>query len=282
MRVVLTGAAGLTGGELTSQLVAQGHEVRAVVRRPVDVPGAAAVAVGDLADPATMGPFLRGTDVLVHGAGILEGTRLAAVPGISEIPRLVVVSSAGVYSRHRASAAAYREGEAALVRVARTHLIVRPTMIYGSERDRNVHRVVTVAARTGVLPLFGSGEAMLQPIHFADLATALAALVGTGSTGTIDAGGGAPLTVRELIEAVFAALGRRARVIRLPLGPSLAMARAADRLRGDRIAERLERLTEDRSVDNERLVRLTGVRPRTFHEGVRDEVRRLRQIGRIA
>ena len=281
MRVVVTGAAGLTGGELTSLLAAQGHEVRAVLRRPLAVPGAAAIAVGDLADPATIGPFLRGADVLVHGAGILEGARLAAVPGIGEIPRLVVVSSAGVYSRHRASAAAYREGEAALAQTARTHVIVRPTMIYGSERDRNIHRVVVVAARIGVLPLFGSGESMLQPIHFADLAAAIAALVATSATGTVDAGGGAPLTVRDLVEEIFAALGRRARVMRLPLGPTLAMARVADRLHGGRIAERLERLTEDRSVDNERLVRLTRVRPRTFHEGVRDEVRRLRQVGRI-
>lgn len=279
MRVVVTGATGLTGGEVVSRLAAEGHEVRALVRRPLAVPGAATVVVGDLADPATIGPLIRGADVLVHNAGILEGTRLAAVPGIGEVPRLLVVSSAGVYSRHRASAMAYRDGEAALVGAARTSVIVRPTMIYGTERDRNIHHVIAMAAHTGVLPLFGRGETLIQPIHFTDLAAALVVLIETMATGVVDAGGGAALSVRDLLCEVFAALGQRPRLMPLPLAPSVAAARVVDRLRGGRLSERLERLTEDRSVDNTRLLALTGIQPRGFSQGVRDEVRHLRETG---
>lgn len=277
----MTGAAGMTGSELVARLIARGHEVRAVVRHAVSIPGAASVAIGDCADGTVVGPLIHDTDVLVHGAGILEGVRMARVPGIGDVKRIVIVSSAGVYSRHRASVSAYREGEAALAGVARSSVIVRPTMIYGSERDRNIHHVIAAAVRWGVLPLFGPGSALVQPIHFADLASALAEITDSATTGTIDAGGGDVLTGRDLLRTVFACLGRPARLIQLPLAPGIWAARVADRILGGRLAERLERLTEDRSVDNGRLLAITGVHPRRFADGVRDEISRLRAIGCI-
>ncbi|MGH2499519.1 MAG: NAD-dependent epimerase/dehydratase family protein, partial [Candidatus Limnocylindria bacterium] len=267
--------AGLTGGAVVRDLARRGHDVIGVVRRGEQRGrlGGMETAVADCADPEAMAALLAGCDGLVHVAGIALGSALASVRGLRRLSTVVVVSSAGIYSAHQPSAALYREGEEAL-RAARPDLVlVRPTMIYGSERDRNVHHVIRFARRYGFLPIVGRGAGRLQPIHYADLAAAIGALVDAEVGEPLDAGGAAPITTRDAARAIFAALGRPARLVAVPAAPAWLLARAVDALRGTRWAERVRRAKEDRSVDNARLVQLTGVRPRDFETGVRDQVR---------
>jgi nucleoside-diphosphate-sugar epimerase len=280
MTVIVTGAGGLTGGEIARRLISHGRNVIAVSRHDAAVAGATSV-IGDVGDPEVLAPHLAKADAVVHVAGILEGLRLARVPGLAAVPRLIVVSSAGVYSKHRGSAAAYRAGEQALEDMHPGTLCIRPTMIYGSSRDRNVHHVIRFAHRFGVLPQIGGGEAPLQPIHFEDLAAAVIALMGIDRAGTIDAGGAAPITLGALLREVFAALGRPARIVRLPLGPALIAARLIDAAGSSRVSERIERMSEERTVDTGDLVAATGLQPRPFEAGVRDQVAAMRAEGAI-
>lgn len=277
MKVVVTGAAGLTAGEVARRLTEQGATVVGVVRRPEQrdtLPGARLV-VGDVADAALMGSLLEECDALVHVAGIHLAPALAHVPALRRVPRLVAVSSATVRSAHHASARVYRESEETVRAIRPDAIIVRPTMIYGSARDRNVQHVIRFARRFRFLPLVGDGRALLQPIHYVDLAAALVALIGARAERPVDAGGAAPVTVREAGEIIFAALDLPPRFLRLPLGPALALAGATDRLTRSRWRERIARTQEDRGVDNSDLIALTGVRPRSFSKGVGEEVREL-------
>lgn len=275
MRIAVTGAGGLTGAEVARYLARSGHAVRAVVRRAdAVVPGGAERTVADSRDPMALSDAIKGSEILVHVAGISFGASVAKAALRAGIARVVAVSSAGVYSRHRRSEKTYRRGEGSLRQAAPSVLLVRPTMIYGSERDRNVHHVLRFARRFHFLPIVGDGSALVQPIHFEDLAAAIAELATGGATGTIDAGGGASLSVRQAAHAVFAALGSPARLIRIPVPVARTLARSAELVRGGRIAERVERLLEDRTVDNGPLLALTHVRPRDFARGVADQVQR--------
>ncbi len=284
MKILVTGAAGLTGREVCRRfLLTRGDAVVAVVRHREQahaVPGAT-VVVADCEDQQAMDRALAGCDALVHVAGIRLGPAVARLRRFGEVASVVVVSSAGVDSAHRESAALYRAGEEAIRAARPDAVLVRPTMIYGSERDRNVHRVIRFASRYRFLPVFNGGETFLQPIHYADLAAALVALVGASAPSPIYAGGAAPVTVRRAGELIFAALGLPPRFVRLPLAPALALTSVIDALVGSHWRERLERTHEDRSVDNAELVRLTGLRPRQLAEGVREEVTRLRRVGLI-
>ncbi|GAA0976119.1 SDR family oxidoreductase [Acrocarpospora macrocephala] len=88
--VLVTGATGYVGGRLVPELIAAGHDVACVVRRPErlrDVPwaGKVRVSAGDVADPEAMRESLRGVEVayyLVHsmagGPAFAERDRRAA------------------------------------------------------------------------------------------------------------------------------------------------------------------------------------------------------------
>lgn len=276
MRVAVTGAGGLTGGEVVRVLAGSGGtDVVGIVRRPErrrHIQGVGEVTICDVRDVAGMDAALSRCDALVHVAGVELGEALATVPNLRRLEAVIVVSSTAVRSRHRASAAAYLRGEEALRAARPDTVVIRPAMIYGSRRDRNVHKVIDFARRLWFLPLFGRGDAYLQPIHYGDLARAIVALIGKHETRPVEAGGAEPLTVRDAGEAIFTALGRPSRFLELPLAPSIWAGFVADLVLRSRFAEQLQRLREDRSVDNSRLIELTGIRPRDFRSGVRAQV----------
>jgi nucleoside-diphosphate-sugar epimerase len=73
MRVLVTGATGFIGSEVTRQLVGAGHRPRVMVRRPTRagiLDGLDVEAVhGDLTVPDTLPPAVEGCDAIIHLAG---------------------------------------------------------------------------------------------------------------------------------------------------------------------------------------------------------------------
>jgi uncharacterized protein YbjT (DUF2867 family) len=77
--ILVTGATGKTGAAVVAALAAAGEPVRALVRRPADVPGATEIALGDLHDLA---PHLDGVSAVYlvwpnFDAGELDGATAA-------------------------------------------------------------------------------------------------------------------------------------------------------------------------------------------------------------
>ncbi|GAA4907958.1 NAD(P)H-binding protein [Streptomyces coeruleoprunus] len=89
--ILVAGATGNVGGEVVRALARAGEPVRALVRKPTDVP--AEQAVGDLDDPDSLAPALDG----VRGVFLLPGYR--DMPGLlarmrrSGVERVVLLSS---------------------------------------------------------------------------------------------------------------------------------------------------------------------------------------------
>ena len=86
--ILVTGATGVVGTALLPQLLAEGHQVRALVRDPrrlgpqrVNVQ----LALVDLADPHGLRHALRGCDTVIHLA--------AADAVVAAVPRAVTASS---------------------------------------------------------------------------------------------------------------------------------------------------------------------------------------------
>ena len=72
LQVLVTGATGFVGARLAAALVEEGHDVRAMTRRPQAYDGPGTPVAGDVATPDTLGPALAGVDVayyLIHSLG---------------------------------------------------------------------------------------------------------------------------------------------------------------------------------------------------------------------
>jgi uncharacterized protein YbjT (DUF2867 family) len=288
MRVLVSGGTGLLGQGFLQMLRESGkHEVRCLVRTtsPVERLKGFELAYGDARDAGSMERALRGTDAFVHIAGV-EYT-----PGVLEaalragVERLVLVSSTSAHSRFSFRSAPRLTNEALLPNSGLRWTIVRPSMIYGSELDHNMHKLLRFLDRSPVFPLFGSGENLWQPVYYEDLARGLyAALTRPGTEGeTYDLPGKRSLRYVDLVRTAAGALGKKVRIVRIPAEPVRRGLLVAEKLKVPLPvkSEQVLRLREDKAYPYEKAREELGYHPRSFEEGIALEARRLREIGLV-
>ena len=240
-RVAVTGASGFIGRHLVEHLAARGTSVVAV-QRPFE--------------PRALLDSLRDVDAVVHLAGVVsalrerdyvaanvDATRLVADACRTAGLPLVNISSlaaAGPASPGNprseddppAPINAYGrsklEGERAIARLdGLGWTTIRPGVVYGP-RDRALLPLFKVAAG-GLMPMVGRLDAAYSFIHVRDLVRAIAAAVDRPAAGeTVFAAHPLPVSTREILEAVRAASGARAAIIRVPMALTRAAAIAGD------------------------------------------------------
>ncbi|GJL74840.1 NAD(P)-dependent oxidoreductase [Nitrosomonas sp.] len=98
-------------------------------------------------------------------------------------------------------------------------IILRPTLIYGMGRDKNITEIARFILRFGFFPLLGAAKGLRQPIHAKDVSTAciLALEALNLKNCTYNLTGGETLTYRDMVKRIFSALNKRPRLIRIPL-----------------------------------------------------------------
>lgn len=191
---------------------------------------------------------------------------------------VVAFGSTSVHVKHDSPAAAerdiaarLREGERSVVAKAAARgaraILLRPTLVYGSARDRTLTRIAALARRWGRFVLPRGATGLRQPVHVDDLAdAAFAALTTTGVQGAFDLPGGDTLSYRDMVLRVLAALHPSPRLLEVP--PSLfalvvALGRASGRLGGFGDAA-LARLRQDLVFDAAPARAAFGYAPRAF------------------
>ena len=146
--------------------------------------------------------------------------------------------------------------------------ILRPTLIYGRGRDKNIREIARLVNRFGFFPLLGKAGGLRQPIHAEDVAAAcLEALrVDVSANRAYNISGGETLSYREMVSRVFSALGRRPRFVAIPLvifRMAVACLRFFPQYR-HWSASMAERMNRDLVFDHSDAIRDLGFSPRPF------------------
>lgn len=210
--VLVTGASGLVGRRVVSDLVKRGYRVTAVVRsdphrRELEAIGAQAVS-GDLADPSTLDAPLKAANTVVHCAahigdwGPAEKYRainvvalehlLGIVRASERFRRWIQVSSLGVYpARHHYGTdettppslsgldgytKTKAEAEVLINDQINRHrfpaVILRPGFIYGPGERHSVPRIIE-KFEAGKMKFIGRGDKLLNNTYVGNLSDAI-------------------------------------------------------------------------------------------------------------
>lgn len=270
MRVTVLAATGRLGQALARHLLAQGHDVVAVGRDPAKLallPDAVTRRVADFDD----GPAL--TAALADATHVVSCANAAHVPAIfAALPdpapeRLVLMGSTRRFSAiPDATAGHVRAAEAMLDRSPVPGVMLLASLIYGAGGSV-VDGLAAKLRRSRFLPLPGGGRVLVQPIHIADVAAALAAaLVRDEAPGApIVVAGPEPISYGAMVRAIARGIGRPVVVLSLPgwifsaAGRLLGLAPPLAGLGGS-----LRRLVEDKAYDVGEMRRRLGIQPRAF------------------
>jgi len=248
MKVFLTGATGVAGRLTVPALLAAGHDVRAVCRRPdaaavLREAGAEPVAV-DLFDSAAVEQAVVGSEAVVHLAtNVPAVTRAGRARGWETHNRLRVDATRNLVAAARASGAArlvkesitfvYRDGGDAWIdehgavadgglmeptlegeRIALefdesgTAVVLRFGLFYGGAGNRGTDENLKLA-RWRRSPVAGDPDSYLSSIHCADVATAVVAAL-SAPGGIHNVVDDEPLTRGEYLRVFADAFGIKA------------------------------------------------------------------------
>ena len=147
-------------------------------------------------------------------------------------------------------------------------VVLRPTLIFGLGRDKNVSQIARFIRHFGFFPVLGRAQGLRQPIHAADVATSCisALLAPDAANHAYNISGGETLTYRDMVARVFASLGRRPYIFTAPLWAFqlvLAVLRCLLRYRQCSVAM-AERMNRDLVFDSAEAARDFGFAPDKF------------------
>ena len=261
--VLVTGATGFTGINLTRKLVAAGLKVSAVARASSNLKPLQDLDIrwfrGDVFDEQVMREAVAGQQYVFHVAAAfreaksteqdywnvhVRSTQIIAAEVLQnpDFKRYIHISTIGVHG-HIANPPATEEypfspgdgyqrtkleAELWLNDYAREknlpYTIIRPAAIYGPG-DRRLLKLFRMALKPFFI-LLGQGKCMYHLVHVDDLTNTfiIAATHPKAPGETFISGAAEPIAIADIAGIVAEHFGRRIRVIRLPIGPFFLLA----------------------------------------------------------
>jgi uncharacterized protein YbjT (DUF2867 family) len=247
---LVTGAFSYSGSHIAARLLDSGRRVRTLTHHP-DRPHALQASVDSRAyrfdDPVALTDSLQGVSTLYNTfwvrfdheqtsfANAIESSRMlffaARSAGVERIVHLSITNpsleSPLPYFRGKALV------EYALAQSGVPYSIVRPTWIFGGDRDVLANNIAWILRRMPVFALPGDGRYLVQPVHVDDLARICTDAAGAHGDVVIDAAGPETFSFGELVALVRAAVGTSSPIIHVPAPVMAAAAGALGRLLGD-------------------------------------------------
>ncbi len=236
--VTIFGGSGFVGRYIARRMAKEGWRVRVAVRRsnealfvrPYGTPGQVEPMACNIRDDASVRVMIRGADAVVNCVGILnrsgkntfdavqaEGAgriaRIAAAEGVQTLVQLSAIgadpASDSTYARTKA------EGEAAVLAAFPTAVILRPSIIFGTE-DGFFNRFAAMTRLGPILPVVGA-DTRFQPVYVDDVAqAAVKGVLGQAAPGVYELGGPEVDSFRGLMGRMLTVIQRRRAVVNVP------------------------------------------------------------------
>ncbi|MCU9839662.1 complex I NDUFA9 subunit family protein [Ruegeria sp. WL0004] len=248
--VTIYGGSGFVGRYIARRMAKEGWRVRVAVRRPNEAMhvrpygavGQVEPVLCNVRDDQSVAQAMRGADAVINCVGVLndlgkngfeavqaEGAeRIARLSAEQGVARVVHVSAIGAdadsdsaYARSKA------EGEAGVLRHRPDAVILRPSVIFGTE-DQFFNRFAGMTRFGPVLAIVGA-DTKFQPVYVDDVArAAVKGALGQAAPGVYELGGPDVETFRALMQRMLGVIHRKRIIVGLPFFVARIMAGMLD------------------------------------------------------
>jgi nucleoside-diphosphate-sugar epimerase len=283
--LLITGATGHSGEWFIRMLMSEKYDkrIRCTVRETsntsflnnsgLDIE----FVIGDLKDATFANRALDKVTTVVNFTGLKCVKNLVNSYNVKYIDWVISVHTTAIFSKYKALARGYKEVENCLIASGKNYTIVRPTMIYGSSKDRNVSKLINYFHKFRFFPVFGKGDNLLQPIHAKDVAGAVHAILQNRESvanKSYNIAGKYPITYNELLKTVARGIQRNVTLIYVPYNISYLVVKFLNAIINNVpiSTEQIMRMNEDKAYDYTEAINDFGFSPVSFDEGIALEI----------
>jgi NADH dehydrogenase len=290
MHIFLTGATGFVGQHMLRRLLAEGHNVRALVRdldkaahSRQSQPGRMEHIKGDVVSGAGIDEGMKGCAAAIHLVGIIfergentfDAVHHLATRNVVEaakrngVTRFIFMSALGV---RRDGVAAYQtskwKGEEEVRNSGIPYCILQPSLIFGPGDGFVTQMMDTMQKAPLFRPVPGNGRFRYRPIFVDDVTACFARALTTGAANnqTIGLGGRDDLSLNEILAEIARCAGVRKPAVHIPMPLMFAGAAIAQSLLPNPpvTLDQLRMLREGSTCDIGPMKHIFGIEPRGF------------------
>jgi len=274
--IFITGATTPTGSRVAKRLLEMEEKVVCLVRTKDNerfLPEKAETLYGEISALEQKKEMLKNCTVFINIAHIKYAETVIELCEESGIKRAIFLSSTRRYSKiDDPSISEVIKGEKLIKESSLDYTIIRPSMIFGSERDNNVSRIAAYLKKRNVFPVFGSGSNLVQPVFVDDVADAVVSAVKneTAIKKAYTICGAKAMTYKEMVKIIAGEMGVKVKFIPLPTGIFAGAARLAESfdVKLPLTSKQIQRFSESRSYDYSPAVRELNFHPTDFRKAI--------------
>ncbi|MBR4761476.1 MAG: NmrA family NAD(P)-binding protein [Clostridia bacterium] len=242
-------------------------------------------AYGDITDEGFLVSAMEGCDTVFHIAEkLLTEYVWHAIMRSPQIKYVILVSSTLIYSKYYPHSPLHvfepqirKDFEERGIK----YVFIRPTMIFGTPKDRNISTFIRWFNKYPVFPIVSKGEANIQPVSRLDVAegyySVLKNLKTLKQTDYI-VSGDREMKLIDMFRTITRLSNHKVRFFNVPYGFAKFCVRLVYILSFKKIKymEKLDRLTEDRAYSHDVITEELGYSPMPFEDRVKpliDEIK---------
>ncbi|MFH4931094.1 NAD-dependent epimerase/dehydratase family protein [Staphylococcus cohnii] len=235
---------------------------------------------GDLNDSEYVNKITKDIDIILHIAGIQMSKILFEKAIQNKVDWIIAIHTTGRYSKFKSASAEYIEIEDKLLEL-RDEInitILRPTMIYGSSRDKNMNKLIKFIDKFPIYPIFGNGKNLMQPVNAIDLARSYIQVIENSEVTknqNYNLSGKYPEKYKSLINTVSQYLNKKTVLIKLPIFFSYYFVKLFRKIipKFPLNEEQVLRMKENKDFTHLKATEDFGYTPMSFEEGIKEEIK---------
>lgn len=194
MRILITGATGIVGKKLLTELNRFSYDIRILTRKKENYAATSdnfEYAAGNLEDKNSLDNATRGIDTVIHLAAIthtnnqklyyqinIEGTKnLLRAAEKNGVKNFIFISSRVASIEGGAYAHSKLLAEEAVKSSQLNWIILRPAEIYGAGEKEAVSKLIHIIKNNKFIPIIGNGQYSLSPVYIDDIIECIAEIL---------------------------------------------------------------------------------------------------------
>ena len=286
---MVSGANGFTGKLVCNELKARGKIFSAILRPGTDTSWMICNNVpyffANLNNVVELSNALEDCECLINIASIGFGSADSIIKACekAKIKRVIFISSTSIFTSLNSKSKKIRiTAEKSIKESSLNWTILRPTMIYGNPNDRNMIKLIKWIDKYPILPIFGKGDYLQQPVNVKDLAWLIVEIIHNKKSflEIFNVSGANSLTFNQVIDFISKGLNKKIIKIFLPYKFFAFLFSTLERLHINLPlkSEQILRINENKNFSHEKAKILFGFKHMDFEKGINIEIKKYKTL----